>query len=81
MGKKEHVRFPPGFIKQTVEQQIGGKITFGLASAALGARAVKNPVIAALCVVGGLMLGHALDQEVSKVPTVRSDSTDNGVVA
>lgn len=55
-----------GFIKQTVEQQIGGKITFGLASAALGARAVKNPVIAALCVVGGLMLGHAIDQEVSK---------------
>ena len=55
-----------GFIKQTVAQQIGGKITFGLASAALGARAVKNPVLAALCVVGGLVIGHAIDQEVSK---------------
>jgi len=55
-----------GLIKQTVAQQIGGKITLGLASAALGARAVKNPLITALCVVGGLMLGHAIDQEVSK---------------
>jgi len=55
-----------GFIEQTVKQQIGGKITFGLASAALGARAAKNPAIAALCVVGGLVLGHAIDQELSK---------------
>ena len=55
-----------GVIERTVAQQIGGKITFGLAAAALGARAIKNPLIAAACVVTGLMVGHYIDQEVSK---------------
>ena len=55
-----------GVIERTVAQQIGGKITFGLASAALGTRAVKNPLVIAACVVAGLMVGHYIDQEVSK---------------
>jgi predicted RNA-binding Zn-ribbon protein involved in translation (DUF1610 family) len=55
-----------GLMERTVAQQVGGKITFGLASAALGTRAVKNPLIAGLCVVAGLMVGHYIDQEVSK---------------
>jgi predicted RNA-binding Zn-ribbon protein involved in translation (DUF1610 family) len=55
-----------GVIERTVAQQVGGKITFGLTAAALGTRAVKNPLVAAFCVVAGLMLGHYLDQEVSK---------------
>jgi len=50
-----------GVIERTVAQQIGGKITFGLAAAALGTRAVKNPLVAAFCVVAGLMLGHYID--------------------
>lgn len=56
-----------GVIERTVAQQIGGKITFGLAAAALGTRAVKNPLITAGCVVVGLIVGHYLDQEVSKL--------------
>ena len=55
-----------GVIERTVAQQIGGKITFGLAAAALGTRAAKNPLITAVCVVVGLMVGHYIDQEVSK---------------
>jgi predicted RNA-binding Zn-ribbon protein involved in translation (DUF1610 family) len=55
-----------GVIERTVAQQLGGKITFGLAAAALGTRALKNPLITAVCVVAGLMLGHYIDQEVSK---------------
>lgn len=55
-----------GVIERTVAQQIGGKITFGLAAAALGTRAAKNPLITAVCVVAGLMVGHYIDQEVSK---------------
>jgi predicted RNA-binding Zn-ribbon protein involved in translation (DUF1610 family) len=55
-----------GVIERTVAQQIGGKITFGLAAAALGTRAVKNPLITAVCVVAGLILGHYMDLEVSK---------------
>ncbi len=55
-----------GAIERTVAQQIGGKITFGLAAAALGTRTVKNPLITAVCVVVGLMVGHYIDQEVSK---------------
>ena len=55
-----------GVIERTIAQQIGGKITFGLAAAALGTRAVKNPLITAVCVVVGLMVGHYIDQEVSK---------------
>ncbi len=55
-----------GVVERTIAQQIGGKITFGLAGAAFGARALKNPVLAAICVVGGLVVGHYIDQEVSK---------------
>ena len=55
-----------GAIERTVAQQIGGKITFGLAAAALGTRIVKNPLITAVCVAAGLIVGHYIDQEVSK---------------
>jgi predicted RNA-binding Zn-ribbon protein involved in translation (DUF1610 family) len=55
-----------GVIERSVSQQIGGKIAFRLAAAALGTRAAKNPLIVAICVVGGLALGHYMDQEVSK---------------
>jgi predicted RNA-binding Zn-ribbon protein involved in translation (DUF1610 family) len=55
-----------GVIERTVAQQIGGKITFGLAATVLGTRAAKNPLVAAFCVVAGLMVGHYIDQEVSK---------------
>jgi hypothetical protein len=53
-------------IERTVAQQIGGKITFGVAAAALGSRTVKNPWITTVCVVAGLMVGHYIDREVSK---------------
>jgi hypothetical protein len=53
-------------VERIVAQQIGGKITFGLAAAALGTPAVKNPLVAAFCVLVGLMVGHYIDQEVSK---------------
>jgi len=55
-----------GIIERTVAQQIGGKITFGLAAAALSARAVRNPLIAVVCVIAGLMVGHYIDQGVSR---------------
>jgi hypothetical protein len=55
-----------GVIERTVAQQIGGKIAFGLAATALGTRAVKTPLITVVCVVVGLMVGHFIDQEVSK---------------
>jgi hypothetical protein len=47
-----------GVIERTVAQQIGGKLTFGLVAAALGPQAVKNPLVAAFCVVAGLIVGH-----------------------
>ena len=55
-----------GLIEQTVAQQAGGEITFGLAVTALGTRAVKNPLIAALWVVAGLTVGRYIGREVSK---------------
>lgn len=55
-----------GVIQQSVAQQIGGKITFALAAAALGTRTAKNPLVVIACVLGGLVLGHYIDQEVSK---------------
>lgn len=55
-----------GIIERTVAQQIGGRITFGLAGLAFGQKALKDPVLAALCALVGLFLGHQIDQEVSK---------------
>jgi hypothetical protein len=55
-----------GVIERTVAQQIGGKITFGLAAAALGTRTVKNPLVTAVCAIADLMVGHYIDQEVCK---------------
>jgi hypothetical protein len=55
-----------GVIERTVAQQIGGRITFGVAAAALGARALKDPMIIIVCIVAGWMLGNYLDQEISK---------------
>ena len=55
-----------GVLERTVAQQIGGKITFGLAAAALGTKAVKDPAVAVLCMVVGVVVGHYIDQEVSK---------------
>jgi hypothetical protein len=56
-----------GLIERTVAQQIGGKMSFGLAGAAFGKQAVKkNPLLGIACVVAGLMVGHYIDQEVSK---------------
>jgi hypothetical protein len=55
-----------GVIERNVAQQIGGKIAFGLAAAALGTRTVKNPLITAVCVVAGLVVGHYIDHEVGK---------------
>ncbi|HEU0048615.1 MAG TPA: hypothetical protein VFQ43_13540 [Nitrososphaera sp.] len=57
-----------GVIERTVAQQIGGKISFGLAGAAFGKQAVKkNPLLGIACVVGGLMVGHYIDHEVGKL--------------
>jgi predicted RNA-binding Zn-ribbon protein involved in translation (DUF1610 family) len=56
-----------GVIERTVAQQIGGKISFGLAAAAFGQQAAKkNPLLGLACVIGGLVIGHYIDQEVSK---------------
>jgi hypothetical protein len=55
-----------GVVERTVAQQIGGEITFGVVAATFGARATKNPLLAAICAVLGLALGHYIDQEVSK---------------
>jgi predicted RNA-binding Zn-ribbon protein involved in translation (DUF1610 family) len=55
-----------GVVERTVAQQIGGKITFGLAAAALGTKTVKDPWVAFACVLAGLAVGHAIDQEVNK---------------
>jgi hypothetical protein len=55
-----------GAIERTVAQQIGGKITLGLASATFGMKAVKDPLIAGLCGLAGLAIGHYIDQEVSR---------------
>jgi len=55
-----------GVIERTVAQQIGGKITFGLAAAALGAKTVKDPMVALVCALAGLAVGHAIDQQVNK---------------
>jgi len=55
-----------GVIEQTVAQQIGGKITFAVAAAALGRRAAKNPLVTAVAVLGGVLIGHFIDQEISK---------------
>jgi len=53
-------------IERTVAQQIGGKITFGLAAAAFGAKTAKDPMIMLFCALTGLALGHAIDQQVNK---------------
>lgn len=56
-----------GLIERTVARQIGGKITFSLAAAAFGKQAVKkNPLLGVVVIIGGLMLGHYIDQEVDK---------------
>lgn len=55
-----------GVVERTVAQQVGGKITFSLAAAAFGTRTAKNPVVVIACVLGGLALGHYIDQEVSE---------------
>jgi len=56
-----------GVIERPVAQQIGGKISFGLAAAAFGNQAAKkNPWIGVTCAVVGLMIGHYIDQELSK---------------
>jgi len=55
-----------GIIQRTVAQQIGGRITFGLAGLAFGQKALKDPALAALCTLGGLILGHQLDQKINQ---------------
>jgi predicted RNA-binding Zn-ribbon protein involved in translation (DUF1610 family) len=55
-----------GVIERTVAQQIGGKITFGLAAAAFGTKAAKDPMVMLLCTLAGLAVGHAIDQQVNK---------------
>ena len=55
-----------GIIERTVAQQIGGKITFGLAGLAFGGKALKDPGVAALCAIVGLFVGHVIDEQVSK---------------
>jgi predicted RNA-binding Zn-ribbon protein involved in translation (DUF1610 family) len=56
-----------GVIERTVAQQIGGKITWGLAASAFGPQAVKrNPLLGAAVLIAGFMLSHYIDQEVSK---------------
>ena len=43
-----------------------GEITFSLAAAAYGKQAVKrDPLLGVVVIIGGLMLGHYIDQEVS----------------
>ena len=56
-----------GILERTVAQQIGGKITFGLAALAFGKKALKDPVLSLICAIGGLFLGHQLDQRISQV--------------
>lgn len=56
-----------GIIERNVAQQIGGKITFGLAGAAFGQQTVKkNPALGIIVAIAGLMVGHYIDQELSK---------------
>lgn len=55
-----------GILERTIAQQIGGKISFGLAAAAFGTRELKDPVLAFVCMLAGLAIGHYIDQEVSK---------------
>jgi predicted RNA-binding Zn-ribbon protein involved in translation (DUF1610 family) len=55
-----------GVVERTIAQQIGGKITFGLAGAALGTRAVKDPMVSLICALAGLAVGHYIDQQVSR---------------
>jgi len=55
-----------GVIERTVAQQIGGKITLGLAGLAFGGKALKDPGVTALCAIAGLFVGHVIDQQVSK---------------
>jgi hypothetical protein len=54
-----------GVIERNIAQQIGGKITFGLAGLALGNQA-KEPIVAAVCAGVGVLVGHVIDQAVGK---------------
>jgi len=54
-----------GLIERTIAQQIGGKVTVGLAALAFGNQA-KDPLVTALVTLAGVAVGHYIDQEVNK---------------
>jgi hypothetical protein len=54
-----------GIIERNLAQQIGGKVTFGLAGLALGNQA-KQPLVALVCAGAGVLVGHAIDQAAGK---------------
>lgn len=55
-----------GVFERTVAQQIGGRVVFAAAGAALGTKALKNPLIAIGLAILGYRLGLYMDQQISQ---------------
>ncbi len=55
-----------GPIVRTMVQQIGGRVVFAAAGAALGTKALKNPLIGIGLAILGYKLGLYMDQQISQ---------------
>jgi predicted RNA-binding Zn-ribbon protein involved in translation (DUF1610 family) len=55
-----------GVFERTVAQQIGGRIVFSAAGAALGTEALRNPLIAIGLAILGYKLGLYMDEQISQ---------------
>ena len=51
-----------GPVTITPAQQFAGKLAFSAAGALLGLKAAKDPMVAVVCALVGLGVGHVIDQ-------------------
>ena len=51
-----------GVLNLSPAQQFGAKLAFGVGGAVLGIKATKDPIVAGLCIVTGLLIGSEIDK-------------------
>ncbi len=65
--KAKTVQCPLCTTNFTVDEQIGGKLSFALGGVLLGAQAMKSPFAILLFGAIGLVVGHYIDTEVRQL--------------
>jgi phage FluMu protein Com len=51
-----------GVLNLSAAQQFGAKLAFGAGGALLGLNATKDPAVAAVCLLAGILIGNEIDK-------------------